>query len=95
MIGETVSEVSNEQSPETSGDAGADESERDSEDIQHLECNFPEGAGTSYPLVVRVDETQLRTLDYEASSNVVYVGLGFCGGAVLGSVFTRGWDGRR
>lgn len=70
-------------SEEGDGDSAAGDGVRDSD-----------GRGQEAPaeVVCHVDETALREFDYEACYAVAYAGLGFCGGAVLGSVFTRGWQ---
>lgn len=50
------------------------------------------GQGVASEVVFYPDEATLREFDYEARYAIAYAGLGFCGGAVLGSVFSRGWQ---
>lgn len=38
------------------------------------------------------DETEVRRFDYEAPETIIYVGLGCCVGALLGVVFSDGWN---
>lgn len=51
----------------------------------------PEGSGEPNHVVSTPDETSLRTFDPEARYAIIYAGLGICGGALCGVVFTRAW----
>lgn len=81
--------------PETvSGNEAASDSDAPSDSGScDPSADAPEGDSSDSQDVAAVDdEAEVRRFDYEAPETIIYVGLGCCVGALLGVVFSDGWN---